>query len=61
MRLNESQAPPSQKFKKEIKIALETNEMRTQQLKPMGHCKSSAQGKVHINTGSPQETKKQVK
>ena len=24
--------------------------------KPMGHCKSSAKGKVHINTGLPQET-----
>ena len=24
----------------------------------MGHCKSSAKGKVHSNTGLPQETKK---
>ena len=24
----------------------------------MGHCKSSAKGKVHINTGLPQETRK---
>ena len=23
--------------------------------KPMGHCKSSAKGKVHSNTGIPQE------
>ena len=26
--------------------------------KPMGHCKSSAKGKVHNNTGIPQETRK---
>ena len=24
----------------------------------MGHCKSSAKGKVHSNTGLPQETRK---
>ena len=27
----------------------------------MGHCKSSAKGKVHSNTGIPQETRKKVK
>ena len=26
--------------------------------KPMGHCKSSAKGKVHSITGLPQETRK---
>jgi len=26
--------------------------------KPMGHCKSSPKGKVHSNTGLPQETRK---
>ena len=26
--------------------------------KPMGHCKSSAKGKVYSNTGLPQETRK---
>ena len=26
--------------------------------KPVGHCKSSAKGKVHSNTGIPQETRK---
>ena len=26
--------------------------------KPMGHCKSSAKGKVHSNTGIPQKTRK---
>ena len=26
--------------------------------KPMGHCKSSAEGKGHSNTGLPQETRK---
>ena len=31
--------------------------MKTQQPKTYGHCKSSAKGKVHSNTGLPQETK----
>ena len=26
----------------------------------MGHCKSSAKGKVHSNTGLPQETRKEL-
>ena len=26
--------------------------------KPMGHCKRSTKGKVHSNTGLPQETRK---
>ena len=26
--------------------------------KPVGHCKSSAKGKVHSTTGIPQETRK---
>ena len=29
--------------------------------KPVGHCKSSPNGKVHSNTGIPQETRKKVK
>ena len=32
--------------------------MKTQQLKPTGHCKISAKGKVPNNTGLPQETRK---
>ena len=32
--------------------------MKTQQPKTLGHCKSSAKGKVHSNTGLPQETRK---
>ena len=32
--------------------------MKTQQPKTCGHCKSSAKGKVHSNTGIPQETRK---
>ena len=44
-------------IKKEIKICLETNENENNP-KPMGHCKSSAKGKVHSNTGLPQETRK---
>ena len=34
--------------------------MKTQQPKPVVHCKS-AKGKVHSNTGIPQETNKQKK
>ena len=36
------------------------NEWRGKQnnLKPMGHCKSGAKGKVHSNRGLPQETRK---
>ena len=32
--------------------------MKTHNPKPMEHCKSSAKGKVHSNTGLPQETRK---
>ena len=32
--------------------------MKTQQPKPMGHCKSSAKGKVHSNARLPQEIRK---
>ena len=32
--------------------------MKTQQPKPEEHYKSSAKGKVHSNTGIPQETRK---
>ena len=32
--------------------------MKTQQPKPVGHCKSSAKAKVHSNTGITQETRK---
>ena len=32
--------------------------MKTQQPKPMGHCKSSANGKVHSNTGLLQKQAK---
>ena len=32
--------------------------MKAQNPKPMGHCKSSAKGKVHSTTGLPQETRK---
>ena len=47
----------TEEIKKEIKICIETNENP----KPVGHCKSSAKGKVHSNTGIPQETRKKVK
>ena len=32
--------------------------MKTHNLKPTEHCKSSAKGKVHSITGLPQETRK---
>ena len=32
--------------------------MKTDKPKPVRHCKSSPKGKVHSNTGTPQETKK---
>ena len=32
--------------------------MKTNNPKPVGHCKSSAKGKAHSNTGIPQETRK---
>ena len=32
--------------------------MKTQHPKPVGHCKSSAKGTVHSNTGIPLETRK---
>ena len=35
--------------------------MKTQHPKPMGPCKSSANGKVPSNIGLPQETRKKVK
>ena len=31
--------------------------MKTQQAKTVGHCKSSAKGKVQSNTSLPQETR----
>ena len=49
----------TEEIKKEVKICLETNENENNP-KPMGHCKSSAKGKVHSNTGI-QETRKKVK
>ena len=57
MLLNNQQI--TEEIKKEIKICIETNENEnTATQKPMGHCKSSAKGKVHSNTGIPQETRK---
>ena len=49
----------TEEIKKEIKICIEMNENEnTTTQKPMGHCKSSTNGKVHSNTGIPQETRK---
>ena len=46
-----------EEIKKEIRICIEMNENKNS-LKAMGHCKSSAKGKVHSNTGLPQEARK---
>ena len=42
----------TEEIKKEIKIYIEIHE--NENPKPMGHCKSSAKGKVHSITGLPQ-------
>ena len=42
-----------EEIKKEIKICVKHNNP-----KPMGHCKSSAKGKVNSSTSLPQETRK---
>ena len=48
-----------EEIKKEIKICIEMNENeKHNNPKPMGHCKSSAKGKIHSITGLPQETRK---
>ena len=48
-----------EEIKKEIKICIDMNENEnTTTEKPMGHCKSSAKGKIHSITGLPQETRK---
>ena len=46
----------TEEIKREIKISQKRMKMKTQQ--PMGHCKSSAKGKVHSNGALPQETRK---
>ena len=48
----------TEEIKKEIKICIEMNENENTQTKSCGHCKSSAKGKVHSNTGIPQEIRK---
>ena len=57
MLLNNQQI--TEDIKKEIKICIEPNENEnSNNPKPMGHCKNSAKGKVHRNTGLSQETRK---
>ena len=48
----------TEEIKKEIKICIEMNENENNNPKPVGHGKSSPKGKVHSNTGIPQETRK---
>ena len=56
MLLNNQQI--TEEIKKEIKICIEMNENENTTTQPVGHCKSSAKGKVHSNTSIPQETRK---
>ena len=56
---------PRVRRKEIIKIRAKINEKETKETiakinnpKPIRHCKSSAKGKVHSNTGIPQETRK---
>ena len=49
----------TEEIKKEIKLCTEMSENEnTKNENVVGHCKSSAKGKVHSNTGIPQETRK---
>ena len=49
----------TEEIKKEIKICIETNENEnTTTQNPWDSVKNSAKGKVHSNTGLPQETGK---
>ena len=48
----------TEEIKNKIKICIEMNEMKHNNPKPMGHCKSSANGEVHNITGLPQETRR---
>ena len=60
MLLNHQQI--TEEIRKEIKICIEMNNNKKKNNnnnpKPMGFSKSSAKGKVHSNTGIPQETRK---
>ena len=47
-----------EEIKKEIKICIETNENENTTTQNLWDTKSSAKGKVHSNTGIPQETRK---
>ena len=56
MLLNNQQI--TEEIKKEIKICINMNENEnTYNPKLVGHCKSSAQGKVHSNTSLPQKAR----
>ena len=56
MLLNNQQI--TEEIKKEIKICIETNENENTTTQNLWDTKSSAKGKVHSNTGTPQETRK---
>ena len=60
MLLNNQQI--TEEIKKVIKICIGTNDNKNNNnnnnSKPMRHCKSSAKGKIHSNTGLPQEMMK---
>ena len=57
MLLNNQQI--TEEIKKEIKLCIEMNENEnTKTQNVVGHCKSSAKGKVHSITRLPHETRK---
>ena len=56
MLLNNQQI--TEEIKKEIKICIETNENENTTTQNLWDTKSSPKGKIHSNTGIPQETRK---
>ena len=50
----------TEEIKKEIKVCIETNENENTTTQNLWDTKSSAKGKVHSNTGIPQQEKSQI-
>ena len=57
---NASELPTNHRRNKKRNQNMHRNEWKWKhnKPKPVGHCKSSPKGKVHSNTGVPQETRK---
>ena len=54
-----AESPTNQRRNKKINQNMHRNQWKWKQNNPkhMGHCKSSAKGKIHSNTGLPRETR----